>query len=214
MLGVVKTFFEGLSAKEKKLVYLCGLVLGVMIFDRLVVGPIFHESRLMDEKIRDQITLTEKNLRILAYRERILEEDASYGEYYTAKGFSREVLIATFLGEVENIAKKAGITLSNIDPVEVLPEEGYSELSLTLECQGNMQNMVDFMYNIDNSKKPLRIRFFEMAVRNRENYEVRCGVTVVKTIIHRPEMVSETAPEKEEELENEAVFVTERVELQ
>jgi hypothetical protein len=206
----VKSFIDGLSAKEKKLLYAAGLILGIMMFDRIVVGPILNESKILDEKILDQITNTEKNLRLLGYKERILEEDSSYGEYYTEEGLSREVLIASFLGEVESTAKNAGITLSNINPVNVVPKEGYTEFSLALECQGNMRNIIDFMYNIDNSRKPLRVLSFELAVKNRENYGVRCGITVVKMIFNRAEMAVKEAPEAVKE----AVFLTERVELE
>ncbi|MFA6636335.1 MAG: type 4a pilus biogenesis protein PilO [Candidatus Omnitrophota bacterium] len=210
MLDVVKSFFDGLSPKEKKLVYITGLVLGLMAFDRLVIGPIFYESKMIDERIRDQITHTEKNIRLLAYREKILEEDASYSDYYTREGLSREVLIATFLGEVESIAKSAEISLSNINPVNVVPMEGYTEFSLDLECQGKMKNIIDFMYKIDSSRKPMKIRSFEMAVRNRDNYEVRCGLTVEKMIFTRAEIAVREEPESDEE----TMFITEKVVLE
>jgi hypothetical protein len=210
MMDVVRSFFDGLSPKEKKLVYLTGLVLGLMAFDRLVIGPIFHESRMIDERIRDQITHTEKNIRLLAYSERILEEGASYSDYYTREGLSREVLIATFLGEVESIAKNAEISLSNINPVNVIPRDEYTEFSLDLECQGKMKNIIDFMYKIDSARKPMKVRSFEIAVRNRENYEVRCGLTVEKMIFTRAEMAMREAPRSE----RETLFITEKVVLE
>jgi hypothetical protein len=210
MLALVKSFFDGLSAKEKKMVYAALAVIGVLFIDRLVVGPINSESKVLDERIRNQIVHTEKNIKLLAYRERILEEDMSYSEYYTEEGLSREVLIATFLGEVENMAKNSGVALSNIDPVAVEPKDGYTEFSLVLECQGSMRSVVDFLYNIDNAMAPVRVKSFDISVRNREKLDVRCGLTVMKMIIHKAEMAENFKAKPS----SEKVVVVEKLDLE
>lgn len=204
MLDVMRSFFDGLSPKEKKLVYVSAAFLSFMVFDRLIIGPISVETRMLNERISRQTVQIEKNIRLLGYKERILAEDLSYSSYYTGEGLSREVLIASFLGEVEGKAKNSGVALTNIDPVDVIPRDGYTEFTLVIECQGTMSNMLDFMYKIDSSEKPLRVGSFEIAVRNRENYEVRCTVTIIKMMINKAGLSAEKARKP-------ASFITERV---
>ena len=72
-----------------------------------------------------------------------------------------------------------------------------------------MRNVIDFLYNIDNSRSPVRVKFFDISVRNRENLDVRCGVTVVRMITHRTEMA------REELVSSEAgsIIITEKLDL-
>jgi len=207
MLNVVKAFFSGLSPKEKRMVYITGLVLGLTIFDRLIIGPIGGESRMLDEKIDVRTKQIEKNIRILEYKGKILQDDAAYGSYYAKEGLTQEEMIASFLGEVEEIAKESGAVLSNINPVSVEQKEGYSEFSLTVECVGSMKNMLDFFYSIDNSRRPLRMISFEMSVKNREDYQVKCTLTVLKLIITKAEMSIAVPGER-------TLYITEKVELE
>lgn len=197
MLETIRTFFSGLSQKEKKMLYVSVILLTMMLFDRLVISPISSETSAVKEEITEKLSLTRKNIRLLGYKERILEEDDRYSSYYTRQGLSREVTIATFLGDVENMAKNSGIALNNIDPVRESQRKGYTEFSLELECQGKMSEVFEFLYKIDVSEKPMRVESFQIAVRNRDNNEVRASVTVTKMIKTRAEMAGSPAVREE-----------------
>lgn len=183
MQKAVQSFISGLSAKEKKLLIVTGVIVCVTLFDRMVLGPITGESQRAEERIEEETKLIHKNLLILRYKDKVLGEDKAYGDFYTKKGQVEEELIASFLSEVESMAKASNVALVNINPVAVAEKVGYVEFSLTLECAGTMKDMLSFMYTIDNAKKPLRTVSYDIQPKSRENYEVRCILTVVKMII-------------------------------
>ena len=112
MLKVINAFFSGLSKNEKQFLSIASVVVFLALFDRLIVGPITSESDRLSKRIEEKIKSTEKNIRILRYKDRIVKEDVLYHEdYYANENLTREELIAVFLSEVEGMAKSAGIMI-------------------------------------------------------------------------------------------------------
>lgn len=183
MDNIVGAFISGLSEKERKMLYGACAFVCLAIFDRLVLGPLSHEAKMIEERIESQKILIKKNLLILQYKDKILNEDAAYSKYFTKKGLTQEELIASFLSEVEELADASGVSLANINPVTTEEKTGYMEYSLVIECFGLMDNLSDFMHRIDNSKKPIRIFAFDISPKKRATYEVNCVITVVKVIL-------------------------------
>jgi len=194
MMSVIKAFFSGLSTKEKQVLYAASFLVCLALVDRLMIAPICSECRMLDEKISTQTKLIEKNIRILQYKDRMIDEDAAYGDYYIGEGLTQEELIALFLSEVEGMAKSSGVALVNINPVSSEEKKDYHEYSLTVECTGTMRDMLDFFYAIENAEKPLRIFSFEIAVKDREDYRVKCTVTILKLIIAKARILSAAVP--------------------
>ncbi|MFH1791787.1 MAG: type 4a pilus biogenesis protein PilO [Candidatus Omnitrophota bacterium] len=183
-LDFITSMLANLSKKEKTYLCAAGIVLFIALFDRLVVGPVSKESNDLEEKIVYQIGLIKKNLSILRYKEKILEERALYLPYFTKEGLTEEELIAVFLRDVEQLAKTAGITLTNVNPVTVDDRREYVLYDLTVECTGPMKNMLDFIYGVDAVKKPIRVTSFEVYPKKRAEYEVNSTITVTKMIIY------------------------------
>jgi hypothetical protein len=185
MANFFKTFISGLSDKEKKFLYITGVIVMITLVDRMILGPAISQSKLLDYKIKDQVEVIRKNFSIVKHRDRIIEEANMYDEYYADKNASQEEMIASFLSEIEDLSKKAEINLTNINPVQVKEKEGYIELLLVIGCEGSMKNMLNFIYGVDEAKKPIRVFSFEMTPKSRENYEVKCNIEVTKLIMSK-----------------------------
>ncbi len=183
MLKVVKAFVSGLSDKERKLFYMTCAILGVVLFDRIIVGPVTERLSMLKEETRAQMRLTQQNIQILEYRDRIINNALKYEAYYVPKVLSREERIGRFLRDVEDIARQAGVSLSDISPVRVPEGQDMPVYGLTLECDGEMQNMISFFYGIDASEKPIRISAFNMGVMSAEDHTVRCRIDIDKLIV-------------------------------
>lgn len=216
MLKVVKAFVSGLSDKERKLFYMTCAVLGVVLFDRIIVGPVTERLSMLKEETRAQMRLTQQNIQILEYRDRIINNALKYEPYYVSKVLSREERIGRFLRDVEDIARKAGVSLSDISPVRVPEDQQMPVYGLTLECDGEMQNMVSFFYGIDASEKPIRVSAFTMDVMNAEDHTVRCRIDIDKLIVTSEGIPLDEADRgtrisEAEELEEEDFFVTDHL---
>lgn len=183
MIQVIKAFVSGLSEKEKKLLYASFAILLFMLLDRMIIGPVTERSSMLKREIASQMELTKQNIRILEYKDRIIARVQQYEDFFTPEELSRDERIGLFLSEVEAIAREAEVTLSNVDPVEVPPEQDMPVYSLLLEFSGKMENAVQFLHGIDSSKKPLRVDSFELSVTNAEEQSVRCTASVQRLIV-------------------------------
>ncbi len=183
MPNPIEAFISSLSSKEKKVLYIASGVVLLALVDRLVIGPVLKESHMTEEKIANDIMNAKKNTLFLQYEGKIKAEDKDYEIYYTKEGYTEEELIATFLSEVEDFAKSAKIALTNINPVISEERMGYTQFSLTIECTGLMKSIVDFIYNIDSSKKPIKVSYYNILPKDRNTYEVKCTITIIKAII-------------------------------
>lgn len=184
MIKAVKAIISGLSEKERKLLYGACVVLAVVLFDRLIVGPFTERSAMLRDEITSQHQMTERNIRILEFRNRIIADALEYRPYYVPTRQTREERIGTFLREVESLAKEAGITVSNIDPVRV--PEGAEEMPvyrLSLDSSGPMERMVDFFHGVATAELAIRIASFDINVTNVDQYIVDCSMVMEKLIV-------------------------------
>jgi len=191
MLKFIKAFISGATAKEKRYIYITVTVLLITIFDRVVIGPFMSECGKLDKKIADQKEIVYKNMIILRYEDRIVDEVSIYSDYFIDDLSSRDELIACFLSEIEGYSKTAGTNLVNINPVESIDDVGYTQFVLAVGCEGNLKNLLDFFYNIESSKKLIRIIDFEISPKSRESQDVRCNLTISKLIITKPDTDSQ-----------------------
>ncbi|MFC1704481.1 hypothetical protein ACFL1E_06880 [Candidatus Omnitrophota bacterium] len=181
--NILKAFISGLSPKEKKLLYITVGIVALLLFDKLVFGPILGESHLLEDRISSQSQLIKKNLMILQYKDKIMKDEEAHSIFYAQKESTQEQLIGAFLSEVEKMAKEASVALTNINPVNAAEKKGYVEFTLTVECSGKMEHMTDFIYTMENSKKPIRVVSYEISPKNRNEYEAKCILTVAKIIV-------------------------------
>ncbi len=194
----IKAFFSGLSPQEKKVLYIASGFVFLALFDRLIFSPLLDEAHHIEERIKRESNLIKKNLLILEYRDKIMQEKEAYRPLFTDKELTHEELIAQFLREIEELAKESTISLSNINPVNLEEKKGYVEYSLTIECAGNMKDFLNFIYAVENAKKPIRIISYEISPKNREAYDVVSALTIVKLILTEDGVIA-IEPETPEE---------------
>jgi Tfp pilus assembly protein PilO len=183
MKDFFKAFFSGLSENEKKVFIAASVLVGFALFDRVVIGPITKETSVLKDKISSQSAQIRSNLQILGHKDSIMDKYVLYGKYYAKDEQTQEERIAEMLNEVEGFAKASNIALTNINPVVVEDKGLYAIYRLTVECSGSMNNFVDFVYGVDNSKKLLRTVSYTIAPKDRDTYEVKATLTVIKMII-------------------------------
>ena len=207
MIKVIKAFFSGLSDKERKILYIASAVLFLALFDRLIYSPISNESKAVDEKIENQKILIKKNLLILEYRDKIMDDEEAHALFYTEEGMTHEELVAVFLREVEGMAKDNNVALTNINPVDVEEKTGYIQYSMIVECSASMSDMLNYIFAIESSKKTMRVATFEISPKKRDTYEVNCILRIIKIIVMANEEgeieveIQETQPAVEQEEE-------------
>lgn len=175
-------FFSKLSKKEKLgLSIAIGVVL-IAFLDRIVVQPIKNRVESLNQKI--SVCEEELKMDMLSLN----EKKAISGEYekyaqYVAKAGSDEEEVAKILAEVEAIARKSGVQLVDITPQAPREVDFYKEYATEIELGGNMESVMKFLYELNNSPLLLRAQKLRIALKHKFSKNVSAIVLVSRVLV-------------------------------
>ncbi|MCM8787282.1 MAG: hypothetical protein NC935_04425 [Candidatus Omnitrophica bacterium] len=164
MIKKIKIFdiIKNLSKRERTFLYIAVVIVGFSIADRLIVGPVFSKIFALNDEIKKTELSIKNNLRILAQKDKILAESSKYNLFLTSSKTDEEE-IALFLKETENIANKASIYLVDLKPTTSSQEGLMTKYFVNLNCEGQMEQILDFMYQIENSNSLMAIERYQIS---------------------------------------------------
>ncbi len=181
---MIQQWFVKLSAGERKLFYGAAAFLLLAVIDRSFWGPVRAQLKQVEERIRHEEGNIRQNLRLLAYKKRILEEQDVFSSYFIQKVSSEEEIIAEFLKKIEIMATEANINLIKVTPSEGKQRKGFKEYLASLECAGNMEQLIKFLHLIDGSKDLLRTsKLALLPKKGSETNEVNATMAITKVLI-------------------------------
>ncbi|MCM8780607.1 MAG: type 4a pilus biogenesis protein PilO [Candidatus Omnitrophica bacterium] len=175
-------FIFGLSKREKLVLYLGVFFVMLTILDRTVIGPIYSKMSSLDKEIKEKEFQLNKDLRILSQKDKILSESARYATFL-AKAKSEEEEVTDFLKEIESIATKSEIYLVDLKPGSVKIEGSSKRYTVSLNCEGEMTTIFDFMYNIESAKKLLVIEKYQISPKTSGSSTAKCSMTISKVVL-------------------------------
>lgn len=178
----IYTILGRLSKREKFIFYAAALFVSVTLLDRIIISPIFSRMKRMEEDTREMETQIRNDLRILSHKDRIEKESKEYGSFFEKPKTDDEEM-SSILKEVENTANRTSIYLIDLKPAEIT-EVGVSKVyRVNLNCEAQMEQLVDFMYNIESSNKLLIIERYQINPKSKESSVARCRMTISKVAI-------------------------------
>lgn len=181
-LKVLQNILTRFSKRERLILYGALLFVFLMFLDRMVIAPVFQKVESLDEEIRNRESNIRKDMRILAQKDRILSEAAKYATFLGDRK-SEDEEMTSLLKEVEAQADKASVYLADIKPAGS-KEVGVSKKYLvTLNCEAQMEQIVNFMYNIENSSKLLAIEKYQITPKSKESSVAKCSLTISRIVM-------------------------------
>jgi DNA-directed RNA polymerase subunit F len=176
------TFFSHLSKRERLILYVALGFISLTILDRLIIYPVLSKMKSLNEEIQEEKTRIKRDLHILAQRDRITKESQRYTRYST-QGLSIEEVTTLLLKEIGELAEKTSVYLIDIKPTGTKEEVVYRKYFVTLSCEAQMQQIIDFMYKIESSNNLLKIEKYNISQKSEESSIARCSMTISKTAI-------------------------------
>ena len=174
-------FFARLSKKERLMLYVAGTIVSALFLDRLIISPVFSRLKGLDEEIREKEISVRKNIRILSQKDRIRASSANYGSFSGGKLGSDEEEMTSFMKEMEDMANKSSVYLVDIKPGAVKGQEQFKKYFVTLNCEAQMEQIVDFMYGLENSSRFFTIERYQITPKAKDSSLARCSIAVSKT---------------------------------
>ncbi|MDP2831068.1 MAG: hypothetical protein Q8O02_02310 [Candidatus Omnitrophota bacterium] len=181
-LQVLQVFLGRLSKKDKIIFYIAVFIVAILILDRAIISPVFSKIRSLNKELQDKQDNIKKNLRILAQKDRILAQGVKYNSLLGDFKMNDDEQVTLVLKELESLANKSSVYLVDMKPSGI-KESGSSKMILiNLNCEAQMEQLVDFMYNMENSNSLISIEKYQLTPKTKESSVAKCSISVYKVV--------------------------------
>jgi hypothetical protein len=178
----LQTFLGRLSKKDKIIFYAAVFVVSLLILDRAIISPVFYKIRTLNKQIQDEQANVKKNLRILAQKDRIVTESAKYSSFLGDAQLSDDEQVTQVLKELESLASKSSVYLVDMKPSGIKESGSSKRIMINLNCEAQMEQLVDFMYNMENSNNLISIEKYQLTPKNKDSSVAKCSISVYKVV--------------------------------
>lgn len=175
-------FLKHLSRRERNIFYLAIFFILSVVLYITVVEPLWKKWQALNESISSKEIQLLKNQKILARRDIIAQMYDKYAENIKMKG-SVEEETASILREIENIARASNTYINDIKPLKVEDREFYKEYSIEVETEGDISNLTKFIYDLQDSKQILKVRYLRLNPRDEAGDALKGYMIVTKVLI-------------------------------
>ncbi len=178
---MILTYLSRLNKREKLTLYVAAIFIGLALMDRIIVGPIFSRLKLLDDRIKTQEESIRKNARIVSEKDRVM---ASVKEYsiYARKARSQEEESATLLDEVERLARKTSLYVVDMKPLAMEEDAVSRKYAVDLNCEAQMEQIMNFMYEVESSKGLLVVESFNITPKSKDSSIAKCNMKISSVI--------------------------------
>jgi hypothetical protein len=176
-------WFNRFSKRERLVAMITFGVVILMASDRLIVRQIFKSLHSLDQQLGDLQGGIQNSVRLLTQRERMLAEIEKY-RTFSVEARSPEEETVTLLKHIEELANQSSINLLYAKPSGFKPDEEIKKFIVTLECEGQMAQMIKFFYQLENSPLLLKIDKYTLQPTSVGSSVVKFGATISRAILN------------------------------
>jgi hypothetical protein len=179
----IDEFYAKLEPKQKILFVAALIFLVLALMDRLVLGPIIAQLKVCDNQIWAKQESMRRNLRIISFKDRILKEYSRYELYLDSGDKSQEEIVSALLRMIETLARQNEITISNVQPGDVVENPLYKEYLTNIDCEGKVKNVLTFMDALEASDFLFRILKYSFASKSKTGEAIKASIDISRILI-------------------------------
>ena len=183
-------FLKGLdlsrmSRRERLLAVGGGLIVSLLVMDRLVLGPWWRHMHHVREDIQRLERSITKYQELMVRQPHLAAEAEGYRQYLPDET-AAEPDLASILRDIEALGNQSGLVLGEVKPVPGEDNGAYQTYAVEVQYRGSMEQWVQFLYLIESSKALLDIERATVAVKEEQDIKTLEGsVRLTGRIIHR-----------------------------
>ena len=181
-LKAITDFVSRLSKKEKILFYGASTVITIFMLDRLVLQPVVGTFRSLHQETQDLQSNIKRSVHLLSQKERMMKEVEQYS-VYNVRGKSPEEETVALLKLIEELANQASVNLLYVKPGGTKTDGAMQKYYATLECEGQMNQMLGFFYQLESTHQLLKIEKYSLQPTAKGSSVVKCAATIAKTVV-------------------------------
>ncbi len=178
----LQTFLGRLSKKEKIIFYVASSLISLLVLDRAIISPVFSKIQSLNKEIQDKQDEVKKNLKILSQKDRILAQGNKYSAFLSDSVMSEDEQVTLVLKELESLANKSQVYLVDMKPAGVKASGSSKRIMINLNCEAQMEQLVDFMYNMEESASLISIEKYQITPKAKDSSVAKCSISVYKVV--------------------------------
>lgn len=183
MNQVINKFISQLSDTEKKIFYFMLPVLILALYDRLLIAPVVNASKAVENKIVQEKSLIEADLKYLLYKDKIMYESESLQKYVSDMSIPEKDINRNLLGLIERMASESNINVVKNVPADSVDQELASIYSANLDCHGKFTDMIQFMHRVNTSEELTKITRLKLDPKRGDEANVTASMTISKMFL-------------------------------
>jgi len=153
-----------------------------VVLDRAIIGPIYSRTLELDKSIVDKQAAIKRNLKILSQIDSIEKRKAEYRAFSVAETTPEQDTSSLFK-EVDALASRSLINVADIKPQEPKKEQQFKKYQVNVSCEAPFDKLIEFLYNIENSRKVLKIEKFTLSLKSKQDTVLKCTMTISKVVL-------------------------------
>ena len=178
----ILSFVTRLSKRERTIFYVTVTIVSLVFLDRTMLSPILDKVSSLGEAIQAKEDAIEQSLLIVNQEERIEGESSLYTSFLSQPQ-EEEKAITAFLKEVEMLAKKSSIYLTDIKPSGKEVDGDVVQYLVKLNFEAQMEEVFNFFYNVTNFERLIKIENYQIRPKTEGSSVIMCSISISKTMI-------------------------------
>jgi len=181
-LSKTTSALKKLTKREKIILYVTLSVVVLVVVDQVVVRSVMHTLSSVDKQIAEIEGEIQTGIGLLGQKDRMMKEVDFYASY-AAPGDNQEDGTLVLLKEIQEAASKSSVNLVYVKPGRAEQEGSVSVFNAIFESEGSMEQLIRFLYTIENSKNLLRVEKYTVQPVSKQSSAAKCSATVSMTRI-------------------------------
>jgi len=179
----ITKFISGRSENEKKLLIIAVVIVMAALFDILLIAPTMSRLSSIEEDITKEEATIKQDMRLLGYKDRIVQESSEIAPYLTGTMSSDEEMIAGFLKKIENLAAQSKVTLIKVNPAPGEQDADYWKYQADLECSGQLADVISFMHAVNSDTDLMKVDKFDFSGKKSDTDEIKATMTIERIVV-------------------------------
>lgn len=196
---MLQNIFTKMNQRQRPIFFIAVAMIGIAALDRLVLGPVLFQMKILDENIHSQKEAFKRDKRILSFHKRIHDEYLRYGSYLDSSEKSQEEIVASLLNKIESSAAQQAVTIKNIRPGDMEDKILYQVYKTGIDCEGNLKDVLSFMKVLEESDYLFQIVRYELAPKSKGAQVIKANMDISRTLIYAEKLPEVSGVEEEEE---------------
>ena len=158
-----------LKKREWILAYVIGGLLVASLIIRIIFTPFHQKLAALDRDIILNEARLKKGVGLMEKKDAIEEEYAKYASYFSLQGDSGEEAVASFLREIESVARSSGMTILDMKPQKEPKGDKFSQqYEISIKAEADMASVVKFLHALQESTLLLSVEKMVLVPRGGE----------------------------------------------